>query len=574
MIMRMSGPVAIVLALAFILPGPSLPATPQVPGQKEWTIMVYEDGDNNLEPAGVHDMNEMETVGSTDQINVIVQFDRCAGYDTTNGDWEGCKRFYVTQDSDPNIISSAELADLGEVNMGDPQTFINFTTWAVDHYPARRYLVVFWDHGGGWHGACWDDTDADHLDLDNISTGLSALKGHLGRPVDVVGMDVCLMAGIEIIYQLRGLCDVAVLSGTTEPDDGWPYDWILPALAMKPYMSDDELATEITNDYVNSYTDGQPDPQDTVTSTMSAWNMSLVGGLFEQFDQLSMRLAMRALTYNAYLREVRTATQGYDPQHVVFLDISNYPLYDIYDFCHNFLEPAGGPVMGFIIDQGIKKNMLEVQQLILGARIAERHGPRYPDGWGLTVYYPSGENSPSPTTPRTQYDPRYEAIDFARDLYWDEFLKAYVGMQNVPDPPPYVTISSPVEGAVIDAREVMFTVSGTAFDTGSVTSVEVRVDNGSWTEAEGNNNWEYSWNIASLGGTHTITARASDGFSTSPEISRTFKINPSSQGTAGSDYAIAGTVAVVLVAALLIIIFVRGKGLASRLLPGRRRKAS
>jgi hypothetical protein len=33
-------------------------------------------------------------------------------------------------------------------------------------------------------------------------------------------------------------------------------------------------------------------------------------------------------------------------------------------------------------------------------------------------------------------------------------------------------------------------------------------------------------------------------------------------------------VAVVLVAALLIIIFVRGKGLASRLLPGRRRKAS
>jgi clostripain len=572
--MRSAVPSAILLALLFALPCPVLPASSPQADQKEWTIMVYEDGDNNLEPAGVHDLNEMETVGSTDELNVIVQFDRCAGYDTTNGDWEGCKRFFITRDSDPNIISSTELSDLGEVNMGDPRTFINFTTWAADHYPAKRYLVVFWDHGGGWHGACWDDTDGDYLDLDNISTGLGALKEHLGRPVDVVGMDVCLMAGIEILYQLRGTCRVAVLSGTTEPDDGWPYDWILPALAMKPYMSSEELATEITNDYVNSYTDGQPDPQDTATSTMSAWNMSLVEGLFEQFDQMSMRLAMKALTYNAYLRWVRSVTESYDPEHVVFLDISNYPLYDIYDFCQNFLEPANGPFLGFVIDQGIKKNMVSVQQIILGARIAERHGPRYPDGWGLTVYYPSGDNSPSPVNPRTQYDSRYDAIDFSRDLYWDEFLKAYVGAQNVPDTPPYVTIGSPAEGAVLDAGQGKVAISGTAFDTGSVTTVEVRIDNGSWLKAEGNVNWEFSWNIASLGGRHTFTARASDGFSTSPEISRAFDISPAHKEPAGSDMALAGALAAILAAALAAVVYYRRSWLAARLGPGRKPKQS
>jgi len=566
--MRSAGPCALLLALVFIMPGPSILASAPPTVQKEWTIMVYEDGDNNLEPAGVHDVNEMETVGSTADINVIVQFDRCAGYDTTNGNWEGAKRYYITKDSDPNIISSTEVGDLGEVNMGDPETFINFTTWAVDHYPARRYLVVFWDHGGGWHGACWDDTDADYLDLNNISTGLDALKEHLGRPVDVVGFDTCLMAGIEILYQLRGTCDVAVVSGTTEPDDGWPYDWILPALAMKPQMTREELATEITNDYVNSYTDGQPDPQDTVTSTMSAWNMSLVGGLFEQFDQLSMRLAMKALTYNAYLRETRDTTQSYDPQHVVFLDISNYPLYDIYDFCQNFLKPAGGPFLGLVIDQAIKKNMQTVQDIILGARIAERHGPRYPDGWGLTVYYPSGDNSPSPVTPRTQYDPRYENIDFSRDLYWDDFLKAYVGLKNIPDTPPYVTISSPVEGAILNARDGKVTVSGTAFDTGSVTIVEVKIDNGSWTKAEGNVNWEFSWSIARMGGKHTLTARASDGFGTSPEISRTFTVTPSSGGVAGAGYALAGVVVVFGALAVVMFLYFRRRGPVFWLLRG------
>jgi clostripain len=568
--MRSAAPLAFLIALSFILPVPFMPAAGPPARQKEWTILVYEDADNNLESAGVHDVNEMETVGSTDEMNIIVQFDRCAGFDTTNGNWEGAKRYYITKDSDPNLISSKELADLGEVNMGDPETFINFTTWAVDHYPAKRYLVVFWDHGGGWHGACWDDTDADYLDLDNVSTALNGLNEHLGRPVDVVGMDACLMAGIEIIYQLRGSCKVAVLSGTTEPDDGWPYDWILPALAMKPYMSNAELATEITNDYVNSYTDGQPDPQDTVTSTMSAWNMSLVDGLFEQFDQLSMRLAMKARTYNEYLRYVRDVTESYDPQHAVFLDISNYPLYDIYDFCQNFLKPLGGPVLGFVIDQAIKQNMVTIQDQILGARIAERHGPRYADGWGMTVYFPSGENSPSPVTPRTQYDARYENIDFSRDMYWDDFLKAFVGLENVADTPPYVTIGSPTEGAVLDAKEGNVIVSGTAFDTGSVSMVEVRIDNGSWKKAQGNTKWEFGWSIASMGGKHTLTARSSDGFSTSPEISRTFVIKPAPAGPGQTGYAMAWVFAVVIVAAIGVVIFSRMKGIPLRKLIWRR----
>jgi len=39
------------------------------PTEKQWTIMVYLAGDNNLDSAGVTDLKEMKEVGSTEQVN-------------------------------------------------------------------------------------------------------------------------------------------------------------------------------------------------------------------------------------------------------------------------------------------------------------------------------------------------------------------------------------------------------------------------------------------------------------------------------------------------------------------------
>lgn len=574
--MRAQSALAVMVLLALLLP-PVLPASGPAADRpaKEWTVMVYMSAYNNLEPDGVHDLNEMETVGSTDDVNIVVQFDRNPGFDTSNGDWTGTKRFYITKDNDMTTIASRELADLGEQNMGDPRTFINYTTWTVDHYPANHYLVVFWDHGGGWYGVCWDDTDSDYLNLDNVSVGLSALSAHLGRPVDVVGFDACLMAGIEVLYQIRGLCDIACTSGTTEPNEGWPYDWILPSLAMKPRMTPRELAVEITNDYVDSYTDGQPDPADTVLATMSAWDMARVPRLFELWDQLSMRLAMKALTYNAYIREVRAVTEGYDPAHVVFLDVTNYPLYDIYDFCEHFLKPAGGPLFEYVLDPGLSQNLNDIMLVFMASRIAERHGPRYPDGYGLTAYFPSGNNGVVPGTPRTQYDARYDNIDFSRALYWDDFLKAYHGLQNVANTPPYVTVSEPGEGKPLEADSGTVLVTGTAFDTAAVMAVEVRVDNGTWRKAEGTVNWQYRWSVGKLSGKHTVEARSTDGTNYSPTESRTYEISPSKAEAARQGYAwMGGALVIVLVLAAAGLLWARKKGVTlsgvmAKLRPGK-----
>src|SRR4030043_2358898 len=72
-------------------------------------IMVYLDGDNNLEAFGLDDINEMEAVNLQDAgIKIIVLIDRISGYSTAFGDWANTRLYEINYDSngyDSTIIS-------------------------------------------------------------------------------------------------------------------------------------------------------------------------------------------------------------------------------------------------------------------------------------------------------------------------------------------------------------------------------------------------------------------------------------------------------------------------------------
>jgi len=174
-------------------------------GQKSWTFMVYLDGDNDLEDDGINDFLEMSSVGSNSAINIVVQFDRISGYTSSYDNWTTTKRFYITSGMTPTADNALE--DLGELNHGDPQTLIDFVDWAKTNYPAQRYALILWNHGGGWResnrlqeelegkkrpfyrAVCWDDTDGgDTLYMDEVQGALDATgSNHL------IGFDACLM---------------------------------------------------------------------------------------------------------------------------------------------------------------------------------------------------------------------------------------------------------------------------------------------------------------------------------------------------------------------------------------------
>jgi len=266
----------VVLALVALNSSPVLAAT------EEWTILVYLDADNNLEDAGVKDVNKMELVGSDEHMNIVVQMDRIPGYDNSNGDWADTRRLYVQQDDDPYTMSSPQVGpQLGEVNMGDPQTLADFLEWGISNYPANRYMVVLWNHGGGWRdagwpasltkGVAWDDTDNnDYLELREVKSALTAVKATTGEDIDLLGFDACLMGLVEVAYQLRGpVTEVVVASQDLEPGDGWDYTGFLQDLQGDPAATPQQLSTYIIDRYAAFY--GQQE-----NTTLAAYDMTIV----------------------------------------------------------------------------------------------------------------------------------------------------------------------------------------------------------------------------------------------------------------------------------------------------------
>ena len=86
----------VLLVLLSTLAGTAFAAPPT--SQAKWTVMVYISGDNNLEDYVVKDIEEeLGLVGSNADIKILALADRGPGYDTSRGDWQTTKLFYVTQ---------------------------------------------------------------------------------------------------------------------------------------------------------------------------------------------------------------------------------------------------------------------------------------------------------------------------------------------------------------------------------------------------------------------------------------------------------------------------------------------
>jgi hypothetical protein len=378
----------------------------------EWTVMVYLDADNNLESAGIDDINEMEIVGSTTEVNIVVQVDRIPysvlaanneGYldDISNNNWTTTRRYYITQDYDPYTINSQLIgSDLGELNMGDPQTLIDFASWAVTEYPAKKYLLVIWNHGGGFRSPAyttkdiaWDDTSGgDKITMSELEYALSAISTQMGKNVDIVGMDACFMAMTEVAYQIKDYADILVTSEESVPNDGWPYDTILSQLVSYPTMTPNQLATNIVDSYIFSYT-----VSDNVTQ--SAIDLSYMNTLASQLSALALTIMSDTLTPS-----VNYVNAAYSSQYY-----GDYDFIDLYDLCNE--------VLAYSNSISVKNIALNIQQTLSSAVLR----------WGYYGYGVNKSRGLSIYFPYYSYDNYYNNTNFAQDTKWDEML-SYLGL--------------------------------------------------------------------------------------------------------------------------------------------------
>ncbi len=223
----------------------------------EWTIMVFGNGKNDLEPFLMKDLNEMELVGSSAKLNIVVEAGRIDGYDTSDGDWKGVRRYLMTKDNDVKKVSSKVVEDLGMIDMGDYKNLAAFGKWAKEKYPAKKYMMIVWNHGSGWSkggqrpvtkGISYDEQSGNHINTPQLGLALK----EMGK-VDVYGSDACLMQMPEVDYEIKDYAEYIVGSEETEPGDGYTYNTFLTPVAANPAMGALELARTAVDAYSDHY---------------------------------------------------------------------------------------------------------------------------------------------------------------------------------------------------------------------------------------------------------------------------------------------------------------------------------
>ncbi len=213
-------------------------------GQDVVTIMVYMCG-TDLESKygmGTNDLNEMlHATLDNDHINLIVETGGTKTWKNNVISSSTNQRYRVTS-------KGLQVLDnnLGKLNMTSPDTLSDFIKFCKANYPADRYALIFWDHGGGsLTGYGYDQYFSGSMTLDKIN---KALKDG-GCEFDFIGFDACLMATLETAIVTEQYADYLIASEETEPGCGWYYtDW-LTALSNNPSISTVELGKLIIDDF-------------------------------------------------------------------------------------------------------------------------------------------------------------------------------------------------------------------------------------------------------------------------------------------------------------------------------------
>ena len=387
----------------------TVPAPTRTPAQAagdraDWTILVYLDGDNNLEQDAVGDFNEMELVGSTDRVKIVVLLDRIRQNgpqdDASNGDWETARRFLVTRDDDEDEIRSQEIDDLGEVNMGDPQTLVDFAVWGMQTYPAERYALILWDHGSSWAGIAFDDTDGeDGINMPELDAALRTIKQQTGEQIDLIGFDACLMAQIDVLQTVAPYADVMVASAELEPNEGWAWDLWLRRLVDDPQQDAASVAEIIVDTYREFYEAGD-DP----TVTLSAFDLTRSDDILQKLNALSdAMLAGMGDSYTA-IAEARSYVDAYSqprPEEFSAVDLGHFAR--------------------LVVERGARPPVAEparaMNEALAQARIAEWNGGFHNNSTGMSIFFPQ----------YAQFYPEIygQASPLPQQTSWGDFLTAF-----------------------------------------------------------------------------------------------------------------------------------------------------
>ncbi len=248
-------------------------------GKDTVTLMVYLCG-SDLESEhsmATADLNEMLHANlNDDKVNIIVETGGAKKWNNSVISNKTNQRYRVTSRGLQILDKS-----VGKKSMVDPNTLVDFIQFCAKNYPANRYMLILWDHGGGAiSGYGYDQTASGTMTLDKINSALK--KG--GVKFDFVGFDACLMGTLETAVVTEPYADYLIASEEAEPGTGWYYTNWLSALSNNTSIKTVELAKTLIDDFTDVSRKNYPGCNTTLSIVDLAEFAGTVPEAFEAFS--------------------------------------------------------------------------------------------------------------------------------------------------------------------------------------------------------------------------------------------------------------------------------------------------
>ena len=290
------------------------------------TILIYMCGadlesKNQLATGDIQEI--LKVSGQPDDVNIVIETGGANSWASTYGiSSTYLERYHVENKS---LVRDAQL---NYASMGLSSTLQSFLEYGLNNYPAERTGVIFWNHGGGMRGVCYDEKKNDDVlknsEIRSAVSGALSNCGMSGQKLEWVGYDACLMAVQDIAITNAEYFNYMIASEESEAGYGWDYDtWV-----------DDLYSKKTTTNILKAIVDGFIADNGGASSssgdqTLSYMNLSYAAAYKTAWENLASQLDSKVTSSNK--STFNTAIKN-NVKHYADDDYDYFCTFDAWDF--------------------------------------------------------------------------------------------------------------------------------------------------------------------------------------------------------------------------------------------------
>jgi hypothetical protein len=412
-------------------------------GQANWVFLYYfcngAGGGSDLETGCASKFTSIAQAAGNQNVDIYLLWDHSG---STNED----RVFHVKNNTNWNNgythnVDYWTATDIGlpsaDMDTGDVTTLNKFVDFALSKTQAQHYALVIFNHGGGVYptvvststetppvitGIAWDDT-GNYLSIKELGQGCSHFASAIGKKIDVLQLDACLMQMTEINYEIRN----SVIHNVATENEGWSSvtSWEGNYLGQITGTTDaSSLASSMAEKYFAFYS--------SYGATISVVRSENSQTLSAAVNSLGTALRNNLSSIRVAIDGAREATQKFafeDASHTqtssnYFLDLRGFAqeikqrvsISEVVTACDAVISAVGDPGGSFV--------ELEQHQ-----SSTSQYDFDFSRGcYGISIFFPK---TATITTYQnyTNQSSNPANLAFCADTSWDEFLKDYLEPQ-------------------------------------------------------------------------------------------------------------------------------------------------